>query len=258
MKKDLTNKIGYIYKLTSPNGKIYIGQTINKKQRKYHYRTLKFKGQVKLWYNAQYYGWTPSDTFEIIDECICGQDKNNLNEKERYWISFYDCFKNGLNCNEGGDGNTGYKASNETKVKMSKSAKTKPPMTQETRLLLSKLNSGQNNPMYGKNHSKDVKDKISKLKSGIVFSNETRIKLSLAAKNRPPISDETRNKNIKNSLGNKNGNKKIAQIDSNGKYIKTWNSITECKNELNLLDSGISKVLTGKSKTTKGYIFVYA
>ncbi len=131
-------------------------------------------------------------------------------------------------------------------------------MTQETRLLLSKLNSGQNNPMYGKNHSKDVKDKISKLKSGIVFSNETRIKLSLAAKNRPPISDETRNKNIKNSLGNKNGNKKIAQIDSNGKYIKTWNSITECKNELNLLDSGISKVLTGKSKTTKGYIFVYA
>lgn len=30
MKKDLTKVIGYIYKLTSPNGKIYVGQTINK------------------------------------------------------------------------------------------------------------------------------------------------------------------------------------------------------------------------------------
>ena len=32
MKRDLTNVKGYIYKITSPNGKIYIGQTINKKQ----------------------------------------------------------------------------------------------------------------------------------------------------------------------------------------------------------------------------------
>ena len=29
MKKYLTNKIGYIYKITNPNNKIYIGQTIN-------------------------------------------------------------------------------------------------------------------------------------------------------------------------------------------------------------------------------------
>jgi group I intron endonuclease len=257
MKKDLTNVTGFIYKLTSPNGKIYIGQTINKKQRKYHYNTLKFKQQTKLWNNSQYYNWNPSDTFEIIEECLCGKNKVFLNEREKYWILFYNSFKNGLNCNEGGKGNTGYKANNLTKHKMSKSGKSKPPMSQKTKNLLSKINSGENNPMYGKKHSKEVKDKISKFNSGVTFSDETKLNMSISAKKRPPISDVTRNKKINNSIGNKNANKKIAQVDLNDKHIKTWDSITECKNELNLRDSGISKVLTGKSKTTKGYRFIY-
>ena len=51
MGKDLTNRIGYIYKLTAPNGKVYIGQTINKKGRKRHYNSGDFKQQVKL-YNS--------------------------------------------------------------------------------------------------------------------------------------------------------------------------------------------------------------
>ena len=54
MKKDYVNKIGFMYKLTSPNGKIYIGQTINKKQRKYHYKNRDFKAQIKL-YNNDYF-----------------------------------------------------------------------------------------------------------------------------------------------------------------------------------------------------------
>jgi group I intron endonuclease len=257
MKRDLTKVIGYIYKLTSPNGKIYIGQTINKKQRKYHYKTLNFKQQIKLWNSSQCYNWNPSSTFEIIEECLCGKDKIFLNGREIYWISFYDSFKNGLNCNEGGKGNTGIKHTEETKTKMSKSGKLKPPMSQETKNLLSELNSGKNNPMYGKKHTNEVKDKISKFNTGVIFSDKTKINMSLAAKNRPPISDETRNKKIKNSLGNKNANKKIVQIDSNGNHIKMWDSITECKLELNLRNSGISKVLTGKSKTTNGYKFIY-
>jgi len=41
-----------------------------------------------------------------------------LNEREIYWISFYDSFNNGLNCNQGGNGNIGYIPSDETREKM--------------------------------------------------------------------------------------------------------------------------------------------
>jgi hypothetical protein len=107
MKKDLTNIIGYIYKITAPNGAVYVGQTLCVKKRKYQYKKLAFTKQTQLWNNCQKYNWNPSDTFEVIDECLCGEDKVFLNEKEIYWISFYDSFRNGLNCTEGGKGQVG-------------------------------------------------------------------------------------------------------------------------------------------------------
>jgi len=39
--------------------------------------------------------------------------------------------------------------------------------------------------------------------------------------------------------------------------LKEWEGISICAKELNLNISGISKVLTGISKTTKGYKFKY-
>ena len=38
-------------------------------------------------------------TFEILEECIPEQ----LNERESYWIKYYDTVNNGYNCSEGGD-----------------------------------------------------------------------------------------------------------------------------------------------------------
>lgn len=198
MKRDLINVIGYIYKIISPNGKIYIGQTINKKQRKYHYNSSSFKGQIKLWNSTQKHNWNPSDSFEIIEECLCGENKCYLNEREKFWIQYYDSFKNGLNCNEGGYGNLGYIASKETKDKISKYHKNKPPMSNETKEKLRQIN-----------------------------------------------------------LGKTYETKQIQQIDENNVIIKIWDSISKCANELNLNISGISKVLTGKSKLTKGYKFKY-
>ena len=62
MKKDLTNKIGYIYKITNPNNKIYIGQTINFIKRKSQYKNLYCKGQTAIYNSIKKYGW---DNFEI-------------------------------------------------------------------------------------------------------------------------------------------------------------------------------------------------
>jgi len=257
MKRDLTNVIGYIYKLTSPNGKVYIGQTINKKQRKYHYKTRNFKQQLKLWNESQKYNWKPYETFEIIEECLCGPNKQYLNEREQHWIKFYDSFKNGLNCNEGGFGNLGYLASDETKQKMSDYHKNKPPMSDETKQLLREINLADKNPMFGKKHSKCSINKIIKAKTGFIFSEKSKIKMSESAKNKPPMSYETKQLLRDINLGNNFANKPILEVNKTGDVIKRWESLSDCASDLNLNISGISKVLSGLSKTTKGHIFIY-
>lgn len=232
MKRDLTNVIGYIYKLTSPNGKVYIGQTINKKQRKYHYGSGDFKQQIKLWNNSQYYKWIPSDTFEIIEECLCGKDKVFLNEREIYWISFYDSFNNGLNCNEGGCGNLGRKHSVEAKDKMRrKKIGVKHP---EWR------NLHKSKYMKGKKHSIETKNKISLSKKERI-TDLTKLKISNGLKGN------------KNSLGNKGNSKKVICLTNN----KIYDSIKIAADELKLHSTGIVNVCKGLFSQTKGYKFKY-
>jgi group I intron endonuclease len=87
-----------IYKIENPKGKIYIGQSINLKKRKKKYSLLSnIKNQSKIYNSFVKYGYE-NHIFEIIEECSLEQ----LNEKEIYWINFYNSIKNGLNIKEGG------------------------------------------------------------------------------------------------------------------------------------------------------------
>lgn len=51
---------------------------------------------------------------------------------------------------------------------------------------------------------------------------------------------------------------KVNQYDLSGKFIKTWNSITEICQKLNCSSSGIVNCCKGKYKTCNGYIWKYA
>lgn len=83
-----------IYKITNPNNKIYIGQSVDIKKRFKQYSSLsQTKLQKKLHYSFQKYG-IKNHTFEIIEECKV----ELLNERERYWQEFYNVLQNGLNC----------------------------------------------------------------------------------------------------------------------------------------------------------------
>jgi len=91
MKKEV---ICGIYKITSPTGKIYIGESKNINNRKNGYKNSGCKAQPRLNYSINKYGWD-KHVFEIIEEC----DILDLKCKERYWQDFYDVTgKNGLNC----------------------------------------------------------------------------------------------------------------------------------------------------------------
>ena len=82
-----------IYKITSPSGKVYIGQSRNIKIRKWKYKKLYCDSQVKLYRSLKKYGFD-KHKFEVIHYC----EIEELNELERYYQELYDCVDNGLNC----------------------------------------------------------------------------------------------------------------------------------------------------------------
>lgn len=64
---------------------------------------------------------------------------------------------------------------------------------------------------------------------------------------------------IKTGLKKKYNNKRVEQYSLDGKYIKTWNSITEFykENNLNLKSSGITVSCKSKIKSAFGYLWKY-
>ena len=93
---------GFIYKITNTiNGKSYIGQTIqNVKERFYQHCATKCSKAVSnmaIHRAIKKYGKS-NFTVEVIEEI----DSANLNDRERYWIKYYDSYNNGYNSTKGG------------------------------------------------------------------------------------------------------------------------------------------------------------
>jgi group I intron endonuclease len=88
-----------IYKITSPSGKVYIGQSIwiERRFNNYQYLTSKLKEQRKLYNSLNKYN-SINHKFEILEIC----NKEDLDNKECYYINFYNSIKTGLNIREGG------------------------------------------------------------------------------------------------------------------------------------------------------------
>ena len=94
--------MGYIYKITNNiNGKCYIGKTERTIGIRWseHTRQSRQKMDYPLYRAFLKYG---IDNFSIkkIEEC----DNNILDEREIYWIDYFDSYKTGYNCTAGGEG----------------------------------------------------------------------------------------------------------------------------------------------------------
>ena len=86
-------KICGIYKITSPSGRVYVGQSVNMLRRKKEYNKCSIK-QTRLKESIDKYSWF-LHTFDILEECLIEE----LNCRERYWQDFYDVLGDkGLNC----------------------------------------------------------------------------------------------------------------------------------------------------------------
>ena len=88
-----------IYKITNlKNGKSYIGQSIDIYNRWHEHKYADNKPSI-IHLAIRKYGFD-NFLFEIIEKC----SKEELDEKEIYWINYYDTFNNGYNLTIGGKG----------------------------------------------------------------------------------------------------------------------------------------------------------
>ncbi len=113
--------MGIVYKIQHrESGKIYVGKTSRTLDERMNEHTSKSRVTSNSYIDRAIskYG---IDAFEVtvIEEC---DTEEKLNEREIFWIAFYNCKKpNGYNLTDGGEGVIGYKFSPELIEKRSKS-----------------------------------------------------------------------------------------------------------------------------------------
>ena len=166
--------IGTIYKYTDPNGKSYIGQTIDEERRRKEFYDLRvgYAGnEINLARNEigpenfQYEILEQNEYNNVIDAII------ELSAKESYYIGKYDTYHNGYNMTTGGEGVRGIVFTDETKEKISNTLKEYfkthdnpfkgKKHKQETIELLKKQAQGRPSPFKGKHWSEEDRRKIS-------------------------------------------------------------------------------------------------
>ena len=218
--QEFINESG-IYKCTClSNGRCYIGQTRFLFRRKNdHIRSLRNNRHSNrhlqnAWnkYKEENFKW------EVIEYCPI----KSLDEREMYWIKYYDSFKNGFNLTTGGG--LGCEYSEESKRKRREA------MLGENNPMFGRT--GELNPAYGHDHSGE--------KNGMYGRHHT---------------EEANEKNRQAHLGKNNiCSKPIICVETNELF---W-SMGEAGRAKNCSDTTICKVCKGVKKTCGGYHWRYA
>ena len=203
-----------IHNLTT--GKKYIGQTVEKLQRRVfrHFRTV---NETKISRAIQKYS-KYDFVYGIVEEI---KDRNLLDEKEQYWIKFYDSVENGFNIKEGGKCSRGFKQSQSSIEK-------------------------RRQKLIGKSLSEEHKQKISRAHKGKILSKETVDKM-IAYRTGRNLTESCKQKiskaHSKNTYELKNQNGTTLIIKNLSKFCK----------ENKLSQSYFSRILKGERKSYKGW-----
>lgn len=203
-----------IYLIVAPNGRVYIGSSKNliKRQKQHFYKLRNNKHHCQALQNAwNKYGELIK--FVVIQYC----QEIELIENEQNWINISDKIW-GKRLFNGSMIAGRIEMNEETRKKMSEKARSKPPVSDETRRKLSEAGKGRklsenhlnklkskkltdehkliiSNTHKNKVISKETREKLSNSIKGRQFQTiESKLKISEALRNRPPISDETRRK----------------------------------------------------------------
>lgn len=206
----------YIYKITNKiNGKMYIGQTttsINRRFFEHKYNAKTRTDKFPLYCAIRKYG-EENFVIEKIEEC----DNDRLDEREIFWIAYFDTFKNGYNSTLGGSG-----------------------MKKADYNLIRKLwDDGYGMKAIGRKTK---------------YAQQT---IRRALEDYEPYINgkEKRYNELKDNRSW--SWKSVNQYSADGQYIATYLSITDAQNATNTYKSTIMRVCQGKSQYANGYQWRY-
>ena len=169
---------GHVYLIKNTvNSKVYVGQTIRGSlETRFIEHCAKTSGCLAMSNAIKKYG---RDNF-IIESVFRSDSLEELNKKEQELIKELNTLSpNGYNLRIGGENHI---------------------ISEESRLRMSQAQSGENHHMFGKHHSKETIEKMSKASKGKVKSEEHRKNLSEAKKGHK-LSEETKAKMSASKIG---------------------------------------------------------
>lgn len=194
-----------VYKAVNQiNGYIYIGITNNFKQRLREHKSCansdSYRYQSRFYNAIRKYGFE-NFKFEIIETV---EDRKTLEEREIYWISYYNSTdkKVGYNITPGGTGGKTHDVS------------------------------GKNNPMYGKRYTEEEKKKIGEYSKGRKRTEETKRKISEALKGKERSEEHRRHLSESNKGHLPPNTKAITVINIYTNEIITFASEAQMEREL--------------------------
>ena len=233
-----------IYKITNIiNNKTYIGQSIDIRKRFIHHtsESRHQRQHMAISKAIQKYG-KDYFCFEILTQCT----RDELNDKERYFVEKYNSVApNGYNMRSGGDIRGCY-VSEEARKNMSK-ARTGMKLSQSAIENIRRASTGRKQP-------RESVERTRLANMGRKFSEETKLKMSISARNRPKVSEETR---LKLSCANKGK----TRADNAKKVIREdgviFASGAEASRALGFKDGRIVSNAIGAGRRAGGFYFKY-
>ena len=226
MKKEVISIYTVYQHKNKINGKRYFGITSRKPEERWGCNGRNYKSSPHFYSAIQKYGWDNFEHLILFEELT----KEEACSKEKELIKQYDATNRDLGYNSTTGGET-FTMSEESKLKMSKSMM------------------GNKNGL-GKPCSFEKAKKISDAQKGRKLTEEHKQKLSNSAKQRHVPCSDSKREVLRKSHPNM---KKVYCSETNTIYA----SVQECARQLGLWATLVSKVCTGKLKSTGGYHLSY-
>lgn len=214
--------MGVVYKITSPTGRLYIGQAKNYEKRLGEYRRCEKYTYNSIVINSIKKHGFGLHLFEIVEEV----ENEKLSEREIFLIKELNTFwrdnPKGMNMTRGGECGSGEWKHDKERVEKH-----------------CKRITGEGNPFYGKKHSKEFKVRKSKEVSGYNKKVGHKVPEWGAEKGRNVV------------------RKPVLCYNSNGDFVKEFTCGSSAAIEMRLWHTSISMVCNKKRTHVGGYVFRY-
>jgi group I intron endonuclease len=222
--------MGFIYMLTSPSGKSYIGQTIQTIKKRFGAHQLLSSQCVAILGAIQKYGWENFENhwYEVPDE--------DLDKHEELMVEVLGTLApGGYNLREGGGSHGKHSEISNQKNREAHLGKTR---SEESKQKQSVSIKGENNPFYGKSHTEENKQILreqklgNQYKLGKTHTEESRKKQrdSQLGKTRTEESKQKQSVSIQGEKNHKS--KRVYQYNLLGKLVETFGSSREAARHL--------------------------